>query len=105
MASEPQAWRSPDAHEASGDPPHAGRPRDVVPLGPRGPNPLRLHAEELDVVRRLQTSGQPADANDPVWDELEALGLVEMRASTPAPGGLPTRYGVLTSLGRRYRTD
>jgi hypothetical protein len=104
MAIEPHPAPPPDPRLASDYQAHAGR-RDVVPLGPRGPNPLRLHAEELDVLRRLQTSGQPTEADDPVWDELEALGLVEMPAATRAADGLPTRRGMLTSLGRRYRTD
>jgi hypothetical protein len=88
------------------DLPHAGRPRDVAPLGPGGPNPLHLHAPELDVLRCLSRSQQPNDLDDPVWDELEALGLVEMHAATSdRDGSSPRRYGVLTSLGRRYRID
>jgi hypothetical protein len=41
----------------------------------------------------------------PFWDELEALGLVEMQAATTSPNGSAARCGMLTSLGRRYRTD
>jgi hypothetical protein len=45
------------------------------------------------------------EADDPVWDELEALGLVEMQTVRLVPGGPRTRCGMLTSLGGRYRTD
>jgi hypothetical protein len=91
-----------DGQQACDGRPGAGG-ADVAPLGPRGPNPLRLHAEELDVLRRLQASGQHAEADDPVWDELEALGFVEIQAAKRS--GSSVRRGLLTSLGRRYRTD
>lgn len=103
MATEPQPASSQYARQASDDP-HERR-SDVAPRGPRGANPLNLHAEELDVLRRLHASGQPAEADDPVWDELEALGLVEIPATNGVADRLPTRRGMLTSLGRRYRTD
>lgn len=86
-----------------------GTPRatgaDIAPLGPRGPNRLHLHAAELDVLRRLRASGSLTEVDDPVWDELEALGLVEVQVVSCGPDGTPTRSGLLTSLGRRYRTD
>jgi hypothetical protein len=103
MASEPQPAPPLAARRASDGRQQPGA--EIVPLGPRGANPLHLHAEELDVLRRLRASGRPAEVDDPVWDELEALGLVEMQALQRVANGSPTRRGMLTSLGRRYRTD
>lgn len=102
MATERQPEPPLDEWQALGAKVRAGR-ADVAPLGPRTANPLHLHAEELDVLRRLQASGQLIEADDPVWDELEALGLVEMHFVTR--GGSSVRCGMLTSLGRRYRAD
>jgi hypothetical protein len=104
MATESQPTRPLDARRVSD-----GRPRgggaDIAPLGPRGANPLHLHAEELDVLRRLRASGHLTGVDDPVWDELETLGLVEIQVLKLIPDGPPTRCGMLTSLGRRYRTE
>lgn len=101
MATEPQPEPPLDEWQALGAKVRAGR-ADVAPLGPRTANPLHLR-EWLDVLRRLQASGQLIEADDPVWDELGALGLVEMHFVTR--GGSSVRCGMLTSLGRRYRTD
>jgi hypothetical protein len=59
-------------------------------------NPLGLNAAELDAIRGLQAGMNRVGADDPIWDELVALGLVDLRK-----GLLPQ----LTPLGRRYRTD
>jgi hypothetical protein len=104
MVTEPQPTPSLDARQAFDGQPDARRAA-AAPRGLHGANPLHLHAEELDVLRCLQASGQPAETDDPVWDELEALGLVEMQAATTISNGSAARCGMLTSLGRRYRTD
>lgn len=105
MASEPQSSPPLEARPAFSGRRQTGG-ADIAPLGPRGANPLRLHAEELDTLRRLRVSGEITEVvDDPVWDELEALGLVEIQTVQRVPGGSPTRCGGLTSLGRRYRTD
>jgi hypothetical protein len=59
-------------------------------------NPLRLNEAELDAIRGLQAGMNRAGADDPIWEELAALGLVDLRT------GLVPK---LTPLGRRYRTD
>jgi hypothetical protein len=104
MHEEPQPVSPLDAWRASDSAPHAGR-ADIARLGSRGPNPLELHPEELDVLRRLRASEGPLEALDPIWDELETLGLVELQTLRLVPGGPQTRCGMLTWLGRRYRTD
>ena len=43
-----------------------------------------LNAEELEVIRGLQEGAQLAEADDPIWEGLEDLGLVEERE--PASG-------------------
>jgi hypothetical protein len=57
-------------------------------------NPLGLEPAELDAIRELR-AGMAPDPGDPIWPELESIGLVD------ASSGVP----VLTMLGRRYRTD
>ncbi len=57
-------------------------------------NPLSLEAGELDAIREL-SAGMAPDPDDPIWSELEAIGLVD------ASSGVP----MLTLLGQRYRTD
>jgi hypothetical protein len=103
MATEPQPASPFDARRDSEGKPRTGG-ADIAPLGPRGENPLHLHAAELDVLRRLRASGHLTDVEDPVWDELETLGFVEIHVLRCGPDGTPTRSGKLTSLGRRYRT-
>jgi hypothetical protein len=103
MATESQSAPRPGAWRAADGRPYASR-ADIAPLGPRGPNPLQLHTAELDVLRSLQASGLAAEADDPVWDELEALGFVALDAPAVTLGVTAIRYGMLTSLGRRYRT-
>jgi hypothetical protein len=58
-------------------------------------NPLGLNQAELDAIRGLQAGMNRVGADDPVWEELEALGLVDLRGLLPQ----------LTPLGRRYPTD
>jgi hypothetical protein len=57
-------------------------------------NPLGLDPAELDAIREL-TAAMAPDSNDPIWSELETIGLVD------ASSGVP----VLTLLGRRYPTN
>ena len=59
-------------------------------------NPLDLNEDELDAIRGLQAGMNRVGADDPVWDGLEELGLVDVRT------GLVPK---LTPLGERYRTD
>jgi hypothetical protein len=59
-------------------------------------NPLDLNEDELDAIRGLQAGLNRVGADDPVWDALEELGLVDLRT-----GLVPQ----LTPLGVRYRTD
>jgi hypothetical protein len=59
-------------------------------------NPLHLNDAELDAIRGLQFGMNRVGADDPIWDELEAVGLVDTRT-----GLIPQ----LTPLGERYRTD
>jgi hypothetical protein len=60
-------------------------------------NPLELSPAELDALRELQTGVSEIGADDPVWDGLEQLALVESREKA--------RGRVLTSMGRDYPTD
>ena len=59
-------------------------------------NPLDLNDAELDALRGLQAGMNRVGSDDPIWEQLEELGLVDMRT-----GLIPT----LTPLGARYRTD
>jgi hypothetical protein len=59
-------------------------------------NPLDLNEVELDAIRGLQAEMNRVGADDPIWDALEELGLVDRRT-----GLIPQ----LTMLGSRYRTD
>jgi hypothetical protein len=59
-------------------------------------NPLDLNDEELDAIRGLQLGRNRVGADDPIWDGLEEIGLVDART-----GLIPK----LTPLGERYRTD
>ncbi len=59
-------------------------------------NPLDLNEAELDALRGLQAGMNRVGADDPIWEQLEDLGLVDMRT-----GLIPS----LTPLGERYRTD
>lgn len=58
-------------------------------------NPLGLNAAEVDAIRELQAGMPQHDAHDPIWDELVAVGLVDLKGPDP----------LLTLLGKRYRTD
>jgi hypothetical protein len=59
-------------------------------------NPLHLNEIELDAIRGLQAGMNRVGADDPVWEALEELDLVDLRT-----GLIPK----LTPLGERYRTD
>jgi hypothetical protein len=59
-------------------------------------NPRGLSETELDALRGLQAGMNRVGSDDPIWEQLEELGLVDLRT------GLIPR---LTPLGRRYRTD
>ena len=60
-------------------------------------NPLDLGSAELAALQDLQADASRIDADDPVWDELEQLALVESRETH-------LRVRVLTPLGRSYPT-
>ena len=55
-----------------------------------------LSETELDALRGLQAGMNRVGSDDPIWEQLEELGLVDLRT------GLVPR---LTPLGWRYRTD
>jgi hypothetical protein len=59
-------------------------------------NPLDLNDAELDAIRGLQAGMTRMGSDDPIWEGLEELGLVD------AHTGLVPK---LTPLGERYRTD
>jgi hypothetical protein len=59
-------------------------------------NRLHLNDAELDAIRGLQAGVSRAGADDPIWEGLEELGLVDTRT------GLTPK---LTPLGERYRAD
>lgn len=58
-------------------------------------NPLGLNTAELDALRELQIGMAGSDAGDPIWDELVAVGVLDLQGPAPLP----------TLLGRRYRTE
>jgi hypothetical protein len=60
-------------------------------------NPLELSPAELGALRALQKGVSEFGADDPVWDMLEQLGLVESREKAHSR--------VLTTAGREYLTD
>jgi hypothetical protein len=60
-------------------------------------NPLNLTRAELNALRGLQAGTSSLGADDPIWDELEQLGLVESREKA--------HMRVLTETGRSYPTD
>jgi hypothetical protein len=59
-------------------------------------NPGGLSEAELDALRGLQAGMNRVGSDDPIWEQLEELGLVDLRT-----GLIPK----LTPLGERYRTD
>jgi hypothetical protein len=68
-------------------------------------NPRGLSETELDAIRSLQQHPHLAEADDPIWEALADLGLVELRyLMSPGEGSL-ARFAMLTRLGRRYRAD
>jgi hypothetical protein len=68
-------------------------------------NLRRLTEAELNAIRSLQQHPHLAEADDPIWEGLADLGLVQLRyLMRPGEGSL-ARFAMLTRLGRRYRTD
>jgi hypothetical protein len=59
-------------------------------------NPGSLSEAELDALRGLQAGMHRVGSEDPIWEQLAELGLVDLRT-----GLIPK----LTPLGERYRTD
>ena len=59
-------------------------------------NPLNLSHAELDALKELQAGESSVGADDPIWDGLEQLGLVESREKAHGR--------VLTESGRDYPT-
>jgi hypothetical protein len=59
-------------------------------------NPLDLRPDEIAALQELQAGNPGPSADDPVWDELEQLGLVESREKSS--------HRVLTPSGRDYPT-
>jgi hypothetical protein len=59
-------------------------------------NPLDLNDAELEAIRGLQAGVSRAGSDDPIWEGLEELGLVDART------GLTPK---LTPLGKRYKAD
>jgi hypothetical protein len=59
-------------------------------------NPSNLTRAELDALKELQEGASSLGADDPIWDGLEQLGLVESREKA--------HLRVLTEFGRAYPT-
>jgi hypothetical protein len=57
-------------------------------------NPLSLEPAELDAIRELK-AGMAPDPGDPIWPDLETIGLIDTTSGVPQ----------LTLLGQSYRTD
>jgi hypothetical protein len=60
-------------------------------------NPLGFSAAEVDAIRDLQAGVYRIDANDPIWDGLVEVGLVD-------PASLPDKRPELAIRGPGYRT-
>ena len=65
-------------------------------------NPLALNVAELDAIRRLQSGSLDPAADDPIWDGLLDLGLVELREAAGDPGTPAARIPALTPAGHDY---
>jgi hypothetical protein len=59
-------------------------------------NPLDLRPDEIAVLRELNAGNPGPRPDDPVWDALEQLGLVEFREKASRR--------LLTQAGRDYPT-
>ena len=59
-------------------------------------NPLDLSREELEALKELRAGTSTRGADDPIWDGLEQLGLVESREKAHGR--------VLTESGLTYPT-
>ena len=62
------------------------------------PNSLRLNEAELDALRGLQQGTNQLVFADPIWAELQDVGLIEAR-------GARVGTWALTFRGRSYKTD
>jgi serine/threonine-protein kinase RsbW len=74
---------------------------DIPPERARVPavvNSLRLGADEVGVVRGLQSGTNHRASDDPVWSALKDAGLVRRK-------GRDVHVWTLTMRGRLYRTD
>jgi hypothetical protein len=65
------------------------------------PDPLDLNSAELDVLRALRVGIHRVAEDDPIWDSLEEIGLVERDAQTQDGRA----HHALTLLGLAYRTE
>lgn len=61
-------------------------------------NSLSLNDAELDALRGLQQGSNEIAFADPIWAELQDVGLIQVR-------GARVGAWVLTLRGRGYRTD
>jgi hypothetical protein len=61
-------------------------------------NSLSLNEAELDALRGLQEGNNLLTFTDPIWAELQAVGLVQAR-------GARVSTWTLTFRGRGYLTD
>jgi hypothetical protein len=67
-------------------------------------NPLALNVAELDAIRCLQGSSLDPAADDPIWDGLADLGLVELHETIDDTGTAQARDPTLTPAGQDYPT-
>jgi hypothetical protein len=68
-------------------------------------NPLALNAAEIDAIRALQGGSIDPATDDPIWDGLEDLGLVNLRETVGGAGTAPPpRVATLTPAGHDYPT-
>jgi hypothetical protein len=65
-------------------------------------NPLALNVAELDAIRSLQGGSLDPAADDPIWDGLADLSLVELREAVGDPGTPAARIPTLTPAGHDY---
>ena len=74
---------------------HSGRPC----------NPLALNADEVAAIRGLKTGNLQVEADDPIWEGLVDLGLVEERETLRGSDMALARFPTLTLAGVDYPTD
>ena len=68
-------------------------------------NPLALNVAELDAIRSLQGGTLDPAADDPIWDGLADLGLVDLREAVGDPDDPLGRTPTLTPAGHDYPAD